>query len=881
MSRKKTFLDIIGDRLAKLPDAAQIALILDPKCLFEETTTFLDANNREWAVFIYERNDLYLRNYLASNKEKEERLLIVARGEKRANSEEVVVDLSFIPDLVEEATDIIDCSPAGLLSSLVKDPLPFDLFEESLLSLWSHDLDRLIVNLSKYKKIVGKDKVLNRFDAMAIALTTSVPEINLEDLADLPYQPLPRLIFYLRTIVENDLDDFQVHVLQKLILESVPNKNLQAWCNFGRASLIRFLYLGLAVIRYALPKGVEELQRLGLLESDASELGDQVSEILYSLRRDLQFQMAITIEFEKSSPVTEDINKLVATFTFASFADALNALAEEPCPAIACCLAQRIINWMLPLKEGLGALSLWSQRESASKQLFPETPFAHKAKRYRELIEDTAKIEHILANAPLPPPSDLLSVMNTYWASEIHLLELLEAKVRDAKRLLNDKTVKDTVTQYQEKLRARIDAVIDAYDKTLASLITSDFSAYTRFPRLNTQILRDLIQAGRRHREKVWIIILDGLRLDSWDWYIWPRLREFFDIEGERQLYLATLPSYTDISRVSFLAGKLPPYWKDYNNHHTTDHNILLSRHLDLGRDESKKKLKIVARVEEKMEQGELDFNEAQYRCLIFNISDDWIHQERGSLVRVNEIVRERFEQMALPELSYKVEAGDIVVVTSDHGFIELREKFVRPFADNKFAKEVDVESIHFRYIQDGDCEGGVTISYEDKYRWTLAAGKEWFERPKGTGKRARYAHGGISLAEMVIPAVRLKKKTEKKVEVTIIIEPPKECSEGDVVTLPIKVINQGSVDTSVKLTCRLAGRLVAEDSLKLPGGASYPWSVSLTANPKANLVTITAEYVTPEKARKTEKRQVPILIKEVGAKVEIDTSALDVFDDK
>lgn len=124
---------------------------------------------------------------------------------------------------------------------------------------------------------------------------------------------------------------------------------------------------------------------------------------------------------------------------------------------------------------------------------------------------------------------------------------------------------------------------------------------------------------------------------------LWPKLREIFDVGGEEQLYLATLPSYTDISRIAFLAGKLPPYWKDYYNSFTSDHNILLSRYLDLGKEDSKKKLKIISRVEEKTEQMEIDFETAQYRCLIFNISDDWIHNEQGSLVRINEIIKEKF----------------------------------------------------------------------------------------------------------------------------------------------------------------------------------------------------------------------------------------------
>jgi hypothetical protein len=135
-------------------------------------------------------------------------------------------------------------------------------------------------------------------------------------------------------------------------------------------------------------------------------------------------------------------------------------------------------------------------------------------------------------------------------------------------------------------------------------------------------------------------------------------------------------------------------------------------------------------------------------------------------------------------------------------------------------------------------------------------------------------------MAEMVIPAVRLKKRIEKKVEILLSVKSPPPCSPGDKIHLPIQVRNQGTIDTTVLLSCRLAGRLVAEDSVVLPAGAGYDWSVSVSADPKANQVSINAQYTLPGKERKSEKRLITIPIKELGARVEIDTSALDVFED-
>lgn len=877
MGRKQTFLDILVHRLAKLPGEAKIAVALDPQGILDVPDPLLDAGNRDWHVFIYEKNDLALRHYMASLPEGDKRLLIVAVGQKPTGSNGFVVDLSYIPDLIDDATDIIDCSPSGLLSSLVKEPLPPVLFEEPLLSLWSHDIDGLITNYSKYRKFSGKDTVLNRFDAMALALITSSRTLSLEDLANLPSEPVHRLEFYIRVIAESDLNDTGLAVLRNIVLGPDPDQYIQAWCRVERPSLLRFLYFGLTVMRYAVPNGLEELERLGILEFDLRQLGAMPVKVISRIKRDLELQKAIVTETEVYAGLSQDIDKLTKAFKLGSFEDGLKAFAEEQYPAVAYSVGKSILRWLLSSEEGRTALAQWPERDVLSKDIYPKTQFTLNARRLRSLVDRLCWLGTIVSQAP-DPSGTLLGLMNVYRQKNIHLSELLFAEATETIRLLKDGEITGIVRSHLDALYQRIETVISKYDAALAGRIGSDFTEYCRFHRLNTQILRNLIQAGSPRKERVWIVILDGMRLDTWDRFIWPRLKEFFDIDGEEQLYLATLPSYTDTSRVSCLAGKLPPFWKDYQNNYTSDHNILLSRHLDLGREESKKKLKILGRAEEKTEQGELDFETAQYRCMIFNISDDWIHHEPGNLVRVNEIIKEKFEKMVLSELIY-VDPKDIVVITSDHGFIELKKEYVHKVTGTRAGQNIDDENIKYRYIENERYDTGIAITYDKKKYWTLAIGFTWFERSKQSGKRPRYSHGGISMAEMVIPAVRLRKMAEKKVEVVLTIEPLSEYSPGDIVILPIFVRNQGTIDTKVNLTCRQAGRLLAEENLVLPGGTSFKWDVSITADPKANQVNISAQYTLTGKDKKTEKRQVLIPIKELGSKVEIDTSALDVFD--
>ncbi|MFX0196224.1 MAG: PglZ domain-containing protein [Candidatus Hodarchaeota archaeon] len=873
MTKKQTFTDILGDRLGRLPEAARTVIALDPRRILTVPSPFLDASNRDWDVFVYNRNDIDLRAGWKSIKGKDKRFLIIAVGSSGNGFSGSQIDLSYIPDLLDEAEEIIDCSPPGLLRELFEDPLPPDLFEEPLLSHWAENLDRFLVQLKKYQKVSGKKSVLNRYDVTAVCLSTTVPAFELETIADLPQETLARLLFYLRAVVGNRLNDIELELLKDVVLGPAPDILLQAWCGLTREELLRFLYLGLAAVRYAVPRGVGELERLGLLGFEIDELGDSPDEVLNVVRKDLDLIKTITSEAERSSSIIADAGKLVGRFKFGSYLDGFDAFRQETCPAVVYCLGTSLIKWLLSSKEGRKALGLWYREEDPYRDRYPKTPFTTKALRLRELMTHLSWLEFTLGNAP-PPPSNLLDLINTYHSANLHLLEMTVAQVREIIRLLKDEDIGDIVGSHMEGIQSKVDSVISGYDHKLGDIITSDWSGYTNFQRLNTRTLRDLIQAGAPRKERVWIIILDGMRLDSWDRFVWPRLRESFELEGDRQLYLATLPTYTDISRVSFLAGKLPVHWRDYRNDHTSDHNILLSRHLGLGRDESKKKLKILGRVEERTEQTELDFDASQYRVMIFNLSDDWIHHEQGSLVRVNDIIQDKFEKLVLPEITYSIRPEDIVVVTSDHGFIELRKEFMHK------VNGVPNGDVTYRYIRDCQYDRGVKVTYDHRTRWTVALGHEWFQREKSSGRKSRYSHGGISMAEMVIPAVRLKKRTRKEVILVLMIDEVRECAPGDSVNFGIHVSNQGTVTTNVSLTCRLAGRLIAEEELVLPGGASYEWPVAVVADPKATQVVVSAEYTVPERKKEIERRQVVIPIKEAGARIEIDTSALDDFED-
>jgi hypothetical protein len=54
-----------------------------------------------------------------------------------------------------------------------------------------------------------------------------------------------------------------------------------------------------------------------------------------------------------------------------------------------------------------------------------------------------------------------------------------------------------------------------------------------------------------------------------------------------------------------------------------------------------------------------------RFNCLVFNISDDNIHDEQGDLREVNGAIRMKVERDVLPEMKRLVREHDVVLITS------------------------------------------------------------------------------------------------------------------------------------------------------------------------------------------------------------------------
>ena len=104
-----------------------------------------------------------------------------------------------------------------------------------------------------------------------------------------------------------------------------------------------------------------------------------------------------------------------------------------------------------------------------------------------------------------------------------------------------------------------------------------------------------------------------------------------------------------------------------------------------------------------------------------------------------------------------------------------------------------------------------------------MALGRRWFSR-EGVKDRPRYTHGGLSMAEVVVPGVVLHRVTDKEARVELIDLPAVIfADEDEVFQFPVTVRNTGNrhVDFDLRVVTNLGEELLAWRTHLAPAATS------------------------------------------------------------
>jgi hypothetical protein len=272
---------------------------------------------------------------------------------------------------------------------------------------------------------------------------------------------------------------------------------------------------------------------------------------------------------------------------------------------------------------------------------------------------------------------------------------------------------------------------------------------------------------------KAVVMVFDGLRTDAWDEFVRPVLEEQFDIIGSRP-GSALIPTETELSRKAIAAGALP-----------TEFPVSSKRELDLLAAWLKTNMNYspqfsVLKDDDTVASGmTVRYQSKEMDYIIFNFSDENLHHNNQDLAFIyNTTVREIIRQdvrSVLRELPENV----LLFITSDHGFtpmptgvLDVTDQIIH---DPQLIKYRSVRAAH-KFTGNDESQAvsfdirALKIPIPESPRGYDPVQFVMFPRPGINFRRAsyrqkpdRYSHGGLSLAECMVPMVVLSRRMEDK----------------------------------------------------------------------------------------------------------------------
>lgn len=853
------FLQWLGDR----PLDARVGIAVDSDRLMAEAgllgkPTLVDTTGRSWQVVVYCGDDLAFRLRFRKAASADHILLVLARGTHPSGK----IDGSYIADILarNEAGPPLNLSvPAffGRLCPKINFPVAeIRRYKDALLDR----LDNVPKATAKIIERWGRPDDWGRGQVAALVLLAHHPDMTLKELWPDETDSGEFLVHILRLLIGHPALSKQRGILNEMIEEAArPQvKEHLYWLKMPLEQIAAYLVLRQFAGAVGLQNPATQLAGLHIFapETPVTEMEKQAGTLIGRVTADAKLWPAVQRQAEAFLPpkIIQKVLELAAPVGKTPV-ERIRGLIQRPLVPILLheALREAFLTFLAdPAVAKAGLLDGLAKQPLLDASQDDDSDRSRQCRMGIQCLTVLELIEKRLAER-MPKFAHADALLNWYLENGYHTLELQLSQAFHFLEGFEDSEVTQAGQQYlfggqddvgpsAESLKGRLVGRLEALDQVLAGFVRADPAAFAQGPRSALRVLRDCIKedVGRiglgQDTGRVWILVFDGMRFDTWDLVVQPILAEHFEVKG--QACFCILPSYTYVARTSLLAGCLPSDWKGYKGTPTSDESTLAARNLGLAPQEAKTKLRFVTEADTTKARtmlGFMDQDAAPVNVLIYPVSDE-CHDFRGDLAAFNNTIRVAMRgdknqgvRGILDDLLKRIRPEDTVMVVSDHGFIELLGTHSVPVAQAEAVTDGrDLQAdVRWRYTVGFRPKGfpeavQVTAGTE---QYAVAVGRKWFR--KETAKAVpRYSHGGLSLDEMVVPGFKLRRVTEKTAQMELEGVPVSTIAvaEDDSLELAFAVRNSGNVGASFELRVRtnLGEDILTQDG-KLPAGGSYP----------------------------------------------------------
>jgi len=852
------FLQWLGDR----PLDARVAVAVDSDRLIADAgllgkPTLVDGTGRSWQVVVYCGDDLAFRIRFRKAASADHILVVLARGTHPSGT----IDGSYITDILarNEAGPPLNLSvPAffGRLCPKINFPVAeIRRYKDALLER----LDNVPKATTKIIERWGRPDDWGRGQVAALVLLAHHRDMTLKELWPDETDPGEFLVHILSLLIGHPALSRQRGILNEMIEEAArPQvKEHLFWLKMPFEQIAAYLVLRQFAGVTDLQNPATQLAGLHIFapETPLSEMEKQAGALIRRVTADAKLWPAVQRHAEAFLPpkLVQKVLDLAAP-AGKTAVERITGILQRPLVPVLLheALREAFLTFLADpavaktgMLAGLAKHPLLGPSQDDDSDRSPQCRMGIQCLTILELIEN-----RLAKRIPKFPHADAL--LDWYLENGYHTLELQLAQAFHFLEGFEDSGVTQVGQQYlfggpddvapsAESLKGRLVGRLDALDGMLAGFVRTDPAAFAQSPRSALHLLRDRLkdEVDRiglgQSMGRLWILVFDGMRFDTWDMVVQPILAEHFEIKG--QACFCVLPSYTQVARTSLLAGCLPPDWKGFKGTPISDEVTLAARNLGLTAQEAKAKLRFVTEADTekaRMMLGFVDQDAAPLNVLIYPVSDE-CHEFRGDLAAFNNTIRvtmlgdkNQGVRGILDDLLKRIRPEDTVMVVSDHGFIELLGTHGVPVTQSDAAANGrDLQAdVRWRYTVGFSPKGfpeAVQITAGTE-QYAVAVGRRWFRRETARGA-PRYSHGGLSLAEMVVPGFKLKRVTGKTAQVELEGLPVSAIAVGEdeSVELAFAVRNSGNVAASFDLRVRTnLGEDVLTQEGKLPPGGSF-----------------------------------------------------------